>query len=98
MKGLAIAVLLAVVCSALGQDVKGDAEKDGRDLAQQMVTKLEGISSMGWSDIVGKEYGKHHYPNDSQKYEYTRAFETSYEQAYTELGSKVAGSVATSEG
>jgi hypothetical protein len=40
---------------------------------------------------VGKENGKHHYPNDSQKYEYTRAFETSYQQAYTELGSKVAG-------
>jgi hypothetical protein len=37
-----------------------------------MVTKLEGISSKGWSDIVEKEYGKHHYPNDSQKYEYTR--------------------------
>jgi hypothetical protein len=75
MKRLAIAVLLLAVCSALGQekaggdllellgqDVKGDAEKDGRDLGQQLVTKLEGTSFTGWSDIVEKEYGKHHYP------------------------------------
>ena len=91
MKGLAITALLSVVFSVLGQDVKSDAEKAGRDLAQQMVTKLEGISFTGWSDIVENEYGKHHYPNDSRKYEYACAFMTSYEQAYTELGSKVAG-------
>jgi hypothetical protein len=97
MKGLAITALLSVVFSALGQDVKsdaekaggdllellgqdvkGDAEKNGRDLAQQMVTKLEGISFTGWPDIVEKEYGKHHYPNDSRKYEYACAFMTSY--------------------
>jgi hypothetical protein len=78
LKRIAIAVLLSVVCSALGQDVKGDAEKDGRDLAQQMVTKLEGISAKGWSAIAEKEYEKHHYPNDSHKHEYTHALETSY--------------------
>jgi hypothetical protein len=46
MKSFAIAVLLSAAFPALGQDVKSDAAKDGRDLAQQMVTKLHGISSM----------------------------------------------------
>jgi hypothetical protein len=40
---------------------------------------------------VSREYGKHNYPNDSEKHEYMRVFEASYEQAYTEFGSKVAG-------
>ena len=35
MKSFAIAVLLSAAFPALGQDVKSDAAKDGRDLAQQ---------------------------------------------------------------
>ena len=46
IKSFAIAVLWSAAFPALGQDVKSDAAKDGRDLAQQMVTKLHGISSM----------------------------------------------------
>jgi hypothetical protein len=65
--------------------------RTGEIFAQQMVTKLEGISAKGWSAIAEKEYEKHHYPNDSHKHEYTHALETSYQQACTELGSKVAG-------
>ena len=35
MKSFAIAVLLSAAFPALGQDVKSDAAKDGRDLAQK---------------------------------------------------------------
>ena len=41
MSRLVIAVLLSLAWSAFGQDVTGDAEKDGRDLAQQMVSKTQ---------------------------------------------------------
>ncbi len=91
MKRLAIAVLLLAVCSAFGQDVTGDAEKDGRDLAQQMVSKRKGISWMDWSGIVKKAYAKRGYSNLSREDEYEEAFKAAYAKAYTELGSKVAG-------
>jgi hypothetical protein len=91
MKGLVVAVLLSLICSAFGQDVKSDAEKDGQDLAQQMVTKLRGITPTDWIGVVGKAYAKHQYPGDSRKFEYTRAFEQAYQKSYTDLGSKVAG-------
>jgi hypothetical protein len=79
------------MCSAFGQDVKSDAEKDGQDLAQEMVSKLRGISSMDWSDYVKKAYAKHQYRDDARKYEYEQAFKDAYQKAYTDLGSKVAG-------
>jgi hypothetical protein len=72
-------------------DVKADADQDGRDFAQQMVTKLKGISPLDWSSIVQKAYAKHHYPNDAHEYDYQQAFESAYQKAYTELGSRVAG-------
>ena len=91
MRGAIIAALLSVMGTAFGQDVIGDAERDGQDLAQQMVAKLRGISPTDWFGIVEKAYAKHQYPNDSQKFDYTQAFERAHQRAYTELGSKVAG-------
>jgi len=91
MKELAIAVLLLAVCSAFGQNVKSDAEKDGQALAQQMVAKLKGISPTDWLGIVEKAYAAHRYRDDAQKYDFQRVFKSAYQAAYTELGSKVAG-------
>jgi len=91
MRGAIIVALLSLICSAFGQDVKADAEKDGQDLAQQMVAKLRGISPADSFGIVDKEYAKHQYPNDSKKMDYRQAFELAYQRAYTDLGSKVAG-------
>jgi len=88
MKGLAIAGLLSAVCSAFRQNVKSDAEKDGQALAQQMVAKLKGISPTDWFGIVEKAYAANRYPDDAQKYDYRRVFESAYQVAYTELGSK----------
>jgi len=90
MRRLVIATLLSLMCSALGQDVKGDAEKDGQALAEQMVAKVRGISPIDWSDFVNKQFAKHSYDAD-QKYLYEQAFKAAYEKTYTELGSKVAG-------
>ena len=70
---------------------QADADQDGRDLAQQMVTKLKGISPLDWSGIVQKAYATHHYPNDAHKYAYQQAFEPAFQKAYAELGSRVAG-------
>jgi hypothetical protein len=91
MRGAIIVALLSLICSAFGQDVKADAEKDGQDLAQQMVATLRGISMADSFEIVDKAYAKHQYPNDSQKMDYRQAFELAYQRAYTDLGSKVAG-------
>ncbi len=91
MRTLVIAALLSLVCSAFGQDVKADAEKDGQDLAQQMVSKVKGISSIDWSGLIHKAYAKHQCPDEKQKYDYERAFKAAYQKAYTDLGSKVAG-------
>jgi hypothetical protein len=59
MRGAIIVALLSLICSAFGQDVKADAEKDGQDLAQQMVAKLRGISPAESFGIIDKEYAKH---------------------------------------
>jgi hypothetical protein len=91
MRTLVIAALLSLVWSAFGQDVTADAEKDGRDLAQQMVSKRKGISWLDWSGVVQKAYAKRGYSDPSLKDEYEEAFKVAYGQAYTELGSKVAG-------
>jgi hypothetical protein len=51
MRGLVVAVLLSQIFSAFGQCVAPDAEKDGRDFAQQMVSKRKGINWMDWDNI-----------------------------------------------
>jgi hypothetical protein len=90
MRSLVMAVLLSLICSAFGQDVAGDAEKDGRALAQEMVTKRKGINWMDWANVVKKAYTKRGY-SGSHLDQYEEAFKPAYEEAYAELGSKVAG-------
>ncbi len=90
MSRLVLPVLLSLICSAFGQDVAGDAEKDGRDLAQEMVTKRKGINWMDWANVVKKAYAKRRY-SGSHLDPYEEAFKAAYEEAYTELGGKVAG-------
>jgi hypothetical protein len=91
MSGIVIAVLFSLICSAFGQDVTADAEKDGRDLAQQMVSKRKGINWMDWAGVVEKAYAKRGYSDRSREDEYEEGFKAAYEKAYIELGSKVAG-------
>jgi hypothetical protein len=91
MRGLVIAVLLSLICSAFGQDVAADAEKDGQALAQEMVSKRKGISWMDWSNVVKRAYAKHKYSDNSSEYEYGEVFKDAYQKAYTELGSTLAG-------
>ena len=92
MRPAIVTALLSLICSAFGQDVEGDGEKDGKELAQQMVAKLRGISPTDWFGFVEKAYAKRQYPaDDLQKFNYQRAFERSYQTNYTEMGSKVAG-------
>jgi hypothetical protein len=91
MRKLLLLVFLSAVCPVLGQDLKADAEKDGQELAQHIVSKLKGISSTDWFGIADKLYAKHKYPETTLKWDYTHALENAYQKAYTELGSKVAG-------
>ena len=54
MRTLVIAALLSLGYSVFGQDVTADAEKDGKDLAQQMVLKRKGMNWMDWANVVKK--------------------------------------------
>jgi hypothetical protein len=92
MRTLVIAALLSLGYSAFGQDVTADAERDGKDLAQQMVSKRKGINWMDWANVVKKAYAKRRYGlEQSHLGQYEEAFKYAYEHAYTELGSKEAG-------
>jgi hypothetical protein len=86
-----IAALLSLVCSAFAQDATSDAEKDGRALAEQMVSKRKGISWLDWANVVKKAYAKRGYSDKSQLDEYEEAFKDAYDHAYEDLGTKVAG-------